>query len=199
MSVRRAIRTIYRELDDDGFEISKSEVAAVRASRGDPTYGELTPAGVDRLLRELEPTPDDVFYDLGSGIGKVVLQVAMSVPIARCVGVELSASRCRLARTALRRARRRGLILARRTVIRHGDLLAEPIDDATMVYTCSTAYSLRFMAMIARKLRSVPRSLRFVTLQELITVPRGFRHVRTVTVATTWNRRTPAHVYRVNG
>lgn len=196
MSARRAIRSIYADLDD-GFEIGRTEESVVRASRGDPTYGELTPAGVDRLLRALSPGDSDVFYDLGAGVGKVVLQVAMSVPVARCVGVELSASRCRVARRALWRARKLDTILARRCTFKNADMLEWPVGDATIVYSCSTAFSLRFMRSIVRKLRAVKRTLRFATLQELIDVPRGVHHVRSVTVPTTWQKRCKAHIYRI--
>ena len=37
------------------------------------TYGELTPRGTLTVLDWLAPAEGDVFFDLGSGIGKVVI------------------------------------------------------------------------------------------------------------------------------
>lgn len=191
----RALAEIYREADS-GFEIPEAEEALVRASRGDPLYGELLPESVTALLGWLELGEDDVFYDLGSGTGKVVLQVAMSAPVARCVGVELSESRLRIARSALRRAREHDLVLARRTVFRRGNFLDESLADATVVYTCSTGFSSELMRGIADAMADTGREIRYLTLQEAEPHP-ALEPLVMLPVAASWNRRTPVHVYRV--
>lgn len=189
------MRRLYRGVDE-GYDIPRDEERVVRAARGDPLYGELMPSAVTRLIDWLDLGERDVFYDLGSGTGKVVLQAAMTVPLRRCVGVELSSTRCRIARAALRSARREGLIRSRRTVIRERDLLQESLADATVVYTCSTAFSLRTMRRLVRTLLDLDRDLRFVTLQE----PEPRRRVEPdgeLRLATNWSRRTAVHAYRI--
>ncbi|GIL75093.1 hypothetical protein Vretimale_7786 [Volvox reticuliferus] len=76
-----------------GYMIPKREAALVDSTGGSATYGETTGDGVMRLLRNVPLQPDDVLVDLGSGLGRLVLQVACSANIRRCVGIELSASR----------------------------------------------------------------------------------------------------------
>ncbi|GIL50972.1 hypothetical protein Vafri_7046 [Volvox africanus] len=49
--------------------------------------GARTPCG------SFAPLPEPVLVDLGSGLGRLVLQVACSASLRRCVGIELSASR----------------------------------------------------------------------------------------------------------
>ncbi|KAH7984896.1 hypothetical protein HPB51_026899 [Rhipicephalus microplus] len=51
-------------------------------------YGETSFEFVAQMINELEFTPDDVFIDLGSGVGQVVLQVASSTPCKMCIGIE---------------------------------------------------------------------------------------------------------------
>ncbi len=189
-----AVRRLYRGVD--GFLISQQEERQVRAARGSPLYGEITPMGVQRLLERLELGERDTFYDLGSGAGKVVLQTAMTVRLRRCVGIELARSRVRMARSMLRRARKEKLIVARRCVFQNRNLLDVDLSDATCVYTCSTAFSLRFMRMIARKLEALGRELVFVTLQEL-PPRRRFVEIAELRLDTTWTRRTPVHIYRL--
>lgn len=167
------------------------------ASRGNPLYGELTPRGVTHLLEHLELGRGDVFYDLGAGVGKVILQAALTVPANRCVGIELSKTRCRLARAALSRAQGRAELEADRCSIRRADLLDVSLRDATCVYSCSTAFSLRFMARLVRKLLDLDRDLLFATLQEP-EPRRGLELLRRVRVRTTWNRRTPVYIYQVH-
>ncbi|GIL50971.1 hypothetical protein Vafri_7046 [Volvox africanus] len=76
-----------------GYIIPKREAALVDITGGSATYGEITVDGVMQLLRNVPLQQDDVLVDLGSGLGRLVLQVACSASLRRCVGIELSASR----------------------------------------------------------------------------------------------------------
>lgn len=56
------------------------------------TYGEFPLLSVARLLDHLDPPlgPGDVFVDLGSGAGRLVLAVSLLWPaLGACVGMEL--------------------------------------------------------------------------------------------------------------
>ncbi|GLI62172.1 hypothetical protein VaNZ11_004742, partial [Volvox africanus] len=76
-----------------GYIIPKREVDLVDVTGGSATYGEITVDGMMQLLRNVPLQQDDVLVDLGSGLGRLVLQVACSASLRRCVGIELSASR----------------------------------------------------------------------------------------------------------
>ena len=52
---------------------------------------------IRRILRLLEPGPEDVFYDLGCGMGRI-LCVAARKPMRKCMGVELFEPLCEIAR-----------------------------------------------------------------------------------------------------
>jgi len=67
---------------------------------------------------------------------------------------------------------------------------------ATVVYTCSTAFSLRFMRSLMRKLEALRRELIFVSLQEL-EPRRRFTHLETLRLDTSWARRAEVHLYQV--
>ena len=191
----RLIRRLYREIDV--FEIPREEEKAIYASRGSPVYGELMPAAIGHLLAYLQLGESDVFYDLGSGSGKVVLQAAITAPARKCVGVELSATRVAEARKVLQLARDRGLIRARACAFRQEDIMKTYLRDATVIYTCSTAFSLRFMNMVAARIGRLGRRLRFVTLQEL-DERRGFERIDELRLDASWQRRTPVHIYQVD-
>src|SRR5579864_7063733 len=47
------------------------------------SYGEILYPGVDRLLAEVTLSEKDVFFDLGSGLGKVVLQVFLKTAVRK--------------------------------------------------------------------------------------------------------------------
>ena len=56
-------------------------------------YGEPCGYEVDRLIKELDITESDVFYDLGSGNGNVCATVLFGSACKKAVGIELSDTR----------------------------------------------------------------------------------------------------------
>lgn len=51
-------------------------------------YGETSYDLVCQMIDQIEITPEDVFIDLGSGVGQVVLQMAAATPCKICLGLE---------------------------------------------------------------------------------------------------------------
>ena len=81
------------------------------------------------VLKRLPATPDDVFYDLGCGKGRVLCAYAASGRFRKCVGVELV--------TALAEAARRNASLVRAKspiVVIGGDAAAADLRDGTVFF-----------------------------------------------------------------
>ena len=55
-------------------------------------YGEISPVSIPHILKSIDVHNKDdlVMYDLGSGLGRVVLQSALSSKMKKLVGIELS-------------------------------------------------------------------------------------------------------------
>ncbi|XP_055640306.1 histone-lysine N-methyltransferase, H3 lysine-79 specific isoform X2 [Toxorhynchites rutilus septentrionalis] len=51
-------------------------------------YGETSFDLICQMIDQIKITADDVFVDLGSGVGQVVLQMAASTPVKVCYGIE---------------------------------------------------------------------------------------------------------------
>jgi SAM-dependent methyltransferase len=187
-----AVRRIYKEID--GYELPRADQRAVERSRSSSTYGELMPTATVRLLEQLDLSHRDVFFDLGAGVGKVVLLAALTTPVARAVGVELASSRVAAGRLAFAAARAQRLPGARRAELIEADMLRGPIDDATVVYTCSTAFPQVFMDRLQRRLARLPKLRLVASLQDFDEL-RGFELVRAVRLDATWKRRTNVHIY----
>ncbi|MFV8750697.1 hypothetical protein ACNOYE_09105 [Nannocystaceae bacterium ST9] len=190
---KQLLRTCYRNID--GFEIAARDVRAVARSKGSSIYGELMPSATIRLLAALELDRDDVLYDLGAGVGKVVLLAAATTDVRRAIGVELAESRVEQAQRAFTAARRIGFPGVRRAAMVHADLLSVDMQDATVAYTCSTAFSSAFMRKLAKRLAALPKLRLLASLQDLDPHP-AFEPLRSLRVDASWRRRTTVHVYR---
>src|SRR5688572_258735 len=116
-----------------------------------------------RAFRRLDPGPDDVLIDFGSGLGRV-LAVAAALPIRKVIGVELSevlVERSRANLAGYRGPRRAGSIV----VIQADALDYEIPDDLTIVYMFCPFTGTIFDDVFRRLLESVdrrPRVLRMV-------------------------------------
>jgi len=189
----KLLRACYRGVD--GFDIPNHDVRTVARSKGSSTYGELMPSATSKLLAALELDADDVFYDLGAGVGKVVLLAAATTSVRRAIGVELAASRCAQAERAFAAARRSGLAGVRRAAIVPADLLTLDMRDATVAYTCSTAFSTPFMRKLTKRLATLPALRLLASLQDLDPHP-AFELIRVLRLDASWKRRTAVHIYR---
>lgn len=94
-----------------GYSLEEAERVAIEAASspqdeakgecGEATYGEITPRGLAFLLHHANASSGDVFADIGSGVGRAVLQAALQFPLRAAVGIELSSSRHATACAAL--------------------------------------------------------------------------------------------------
>jgi hypothetical protein len=189
---RRFIARLYRGIAGYGLAADEGRLRANRAT----VYGELSAGGLRKLLRYLQLSGRDVFYDLGCGVGKLVAQVAAETPARKCVGIEIARSRWLHARFVADRLGGQGLIRARHFELRNENFLDSDLADATVLYTCSTCFSARLMNRLARKIVTLNRRLTLVTFKQ-IPRRRRFELAGTLDLQTSWRTRCTAYVYRV--
>lgn len=190
----RRIRRLFR--DEHGYAKNRAEERIVRAVGSSAMYGELLPTATEQLLHYLDLSRRDAFYDLGSGIGKVALQAAITVPIRRVVGIEMMASRFDIACRVLDRIEDEAWLRAETCELWCADFMTARLTDATVIYTCSTAFPPALMNRLADRIARLDPKTRFVTLQSLDDDDTRFSLVDVLRLDTSWKRRTPVHVYR---
>ncbi|MCR9159452.1 MAG: hypothetical protein ACE37F_22895 [Nannocystaceae bacterium] len=194
--VRATLRRLYRDVD--GFEIAEREERRVERVKSSPTYGEIMPAATVQLIDALELQRKDVFVDLGSGVGKVVVAAALRSGVGRAVGVELARDRHQRAVGVVSRGEAEGLWRPGVVELRNEDVLRTALHDATVLYTCSTAFPYAFTERLARRVQGLGRVVRFITLQELDSDVPGFALDSVLRLDMTWARKRKVHVYSVS-
>lgn len=133
----------------------------------DPDRGAYGPTGwrtLPRVMSRGSVSRDDVFVDIGAGMGRAVLLAATRYRLRRVVGVEVAESLCEIARANVER--NRGRLRTPLVEIVAADAATYQLpEDATIVYMHNPFWGDLFRCVAERILASVdsaPRPLRLI-------------------------------------
>ncbi|MGH2993061.1 MAG: methyltransferase domain-containing protein [Solirubrobacterales bacterium] len=117
-----------------------------------------------RSLRAREVTSEDVFIDIGCGMGPVLVEAAARYDFRRVIGIDIVPQFTEVARETIARGRHR--LRCGEIEVITGDVLEyEMPDDVTVAYLADPFHGPTFEAVIAKLVASVdrnPRRLRII-------------------------------------
>lgn len=158
-------------------DIPDAELEQWLVDDGRLIYGEYTQQELDNYFAALAPLlpPQGHFIDLGSGLGKVVMHAALSLPGMRCTGIELLGYRHAMAQARLETMLAAGAMedraaaeaIAARVSLRQQDMFEADVSDASLVYLYSTC----FVPLLERLGEKLARELPQDALVTTTTVP----------------------------
>lgn len=181
--------TLFKEVN--GFERSRS--ARQHYDLTDYVYGEIVFLPFVGLLSSIPWDKDDVFYDLGSGVGKAVFACAMVCCVKKAVGIELllplhQASRqCKELLLALPEYE----AIANKIDFIEGDFLNADFSDATIVFVNATTLHRTTWDALCQRIAETPSIRMALTTSKPLPSTR-FEEVRRIPVLMSWG---PVDVY----
>lgn len=134
------------------------------------TYGEILFGSVVKLINYIGLTEDDVFCDLGSGIGKMCTEVFLKSKVKKSFGVEAHVARYQDSMRIAEKVKQDLPDLfktGRKLEFYNTNFLETDISDATVVYTCSTCFDADCMDGIANLVNNNPNIRYLVSLKKL--------------------------------
>ena len=188
--------------DVAGYSLSSVGKAAIGRD-GDPalTYGECTPESVAHILAVTEAKEGEVFYDLGSGTGKMVVYAAYLVPLKKSAGIELLPE---LHLAAQHVGRRYSDEIQPHLSSKHqetelsfiqGDIFTHDYSDADIVVShCCTCFDDSMMQQLSDVLENLKPGTRIVTITRGLNSP-AFEPVSTSSCQMGWGQAT-VNVYK---
>merc|ERR1712098_324550 len=107
---------------------------------------------------------NDTFLDLGCGVGNVVAGFACRSDVKRSRGIEYLKSRYEKAQGLLKDVEKvyqrktgvKGLNDAKCVHVKNGDIYEEDINDASIIFACSTCFPEELMFAITKKCEENP-------------------------------------------
>ena len=128
-------------------------------------YGESHLPSLHEIFNEVKPKPGEVFYDFGSGGGRVVLLAALGFPFSKSVGVELLDDLVSLSQTKLELLKKEFPDLPCKVEFIQADFTTINTRDADIVYMASTCFGDKMMESLAMLLEEqLSSGARVITL-----------------------------------
>lgn len=130
------------------------------------TYGEMLPESVNKLLSTINITADDVFLDLGSGLGKVVKQVFTQTSVKEARGIEINPQWHAQAIQNI------PINTDRILQFTQGDFLNISFTDATIALIASPCFSLSMLHTLGEKINATSSIHTVLSLRPIATLTR---------------------------
>jgi hypothetical protein len=151
-----------------GYTIPSEEIAAIAKDGGHSQYGEIPYDSSAHILEDLNLSRQDVFYDLGSGVGKLVLQVYLNTPVKRSVGIELSTTRWNIAETSRKQVNKDDHITTGRDLtFLNQNIRQVPLTDATVCFISGVAFPLPLIQSILDRLGALDHEVKVISILPL--------------------------------
>ena len=189
---------------DAAFDLSEADIKLVNNRAGSNkavNYGEMCLPSWATVVQHVGLSSADVFYDLGSGRGTLVLHTQLMHRLQKCVGVELSAERHSMASRALQALRQQQPQSAAAVTFLHADIRECDLSDATCCFLMNQDMPHKLIAAVWTKLLAIEQPCTVITLH----APRDIRAADLPPRETlsglpqTWNAAVDVLVYRLPG
>lgn len=176
------IARLYHNVQGHGPKIEKN--------RSIPkTYGEILYPAMDKLLSAVEFSSQDIFIDLGSGLGKIVIQVFLRTEVKAAIGIEIMPRLHHQALTAAARVREDLPTFyeqARKLEFILGDFLNTSLDEASIILLGSPCFSPRMLARIANMINEKKQIRLVLSLRPLIHLQR-LKFIKAMRIEGSWD------------
>ena len=146
------LESTYQSLPN-GYRISDADRKQIDPEGKGAVYGEILYESMANIFKLMNLTEEDVFVDLGSGVGKVVFQAGLTQPIFKVKGIELSKDRFN---TSVQVFDQLSTLLepeevdkwTGRVELIHGDILQQNYSDVSHAFMCTTCFRDNLIAQI---------------------------------------------------
>jgi SAM-dependent methyltransferase len=161
--VDKMLADIYNE--NNQFWVSLKEGYRLKNERIiNLTYGETSYFAIKQSLEFVKLTKDDVFYDLGCGIGKTVFY-ASCIYGAKAIGVDIIPDFIRNGNQVVQQLRLENISFIERSIF---DL---NLKNGTVFYVTPTCFDQENMNKLIKKFGSLPSGSRLIVLSKEIRLP----------------------------
>ena len=181
------LESLYSEVKAD-TNYSIEQTLAAMHQQISLTYGEVMYFGLNKLLQRYPLADDDVFVDCGSGLGKLLVQVLLTTQAKRVIGVEIEPRLAAMSEAVAQTVHREcaPMLDGRKIEVQACSFFDSKVEDATVMFCCSTCFTEEMMHSLGRWMNQQPRLHTVMSLKPIPSFAR-LAFVETVPVECTWD------------
>jgi len=183
--------------------VSGSHASGIGFTNYKTTYGEVTEQGINILSEKIKqycvvPRCGNTFYDLGCGIGKVNVGMAILHPDIRSVGIEIVPERVRFAMSCLEKLKQKQI---RNRILFHcGDFLSPDLNfkNAFCIFLSNMCFTEETNQHISEKIvREAPAGCILICSRELpVPAEKMVRLESNCNIPMSWSASSTCYIYR---
>lgn len=163
---QQIINDIYRDIN----KCNKAELGVQKEKSIIPDAGIFNCTSIQSLIDDLKLTKNDVFCDLGSGVGKLTMHVYLTTPVKASIGIESSPCRWNQAQQAKHDLKKTGLLHNRRKLKFYEQELAHvSFKDVTVISLLS--HKSDELDLLIPKLKDLKPHTRIISSHKLEQAP----------------------------
>lgn len=169
-----------------GYTIPADESSTILKEGGHPQYGEIPYDSAAHIIDDLQLTRHDVFYDLGSGVGKLVIQVYLTTPVKRSVGIEISPTRWNIAESSRKElATDDHMVQGRELAFINQNISKASLSDATVCFISGITFPQQLIQSVMDRLSSLDHDVKVLSVLPL-PPHKQFTLLKTYNVPMSW-------------
>jgi 16S rRNA A1518/A1519 N6-dimethyltransferase RsmA/KsgA/DIM1 with predicted DNA glycosylase/AP lyase activity len=146
------------------------EIKQCLISKPNEIYGELYYYSVVKLLKYLKITENDHFLDIGSGLGKIALQIFLTTNAASVTGIEINKKRHKIAyqlQAVIKQQLPELFSFDRSLNLIEGDFLQYDFKNIHIIYICSAIFSFELLEAVGKKINTMNSVKKVVSFRKL--------------------------------
>lgn len=139
------------------------------------TQGEILYPSIEKLFSIIPLTKNDIFFDLGSGLGKIVAQVFLQSEVKEAIGIEIVPElhhKAQFVAQLIEKELPAFYQNNRKLMFLEGDFLQLSFSRATVVLINATCFSQKMLTQLGKIIENTPTIHSVLTLRPLHTLTR---------------------------
>lgn len=162
------LKSLYQHLS--GHELNRKYKATIAE-----TYGEILYESVSELIYQLTLSANDIFFDLGSGLGKVVTQVFLQSEVKEATGIEINPELYQYALLAAHKVQEdlpEFFSGGRQLRFLQGDFLEVSFEKATVILISSPLFTPETLFILGKMINLNTNINKVISLRPLFSLTR---------------------------
>jgi predicted RNA methylase len=183
----KIFNTLFNEID--GMQISLKDREKLNLSDKEFVYGEIKFNTFVDLLKKTGLSSNDVFYDLGCGVGKPCFVAALVFETKKACGIELMPTLFSTAQNLLKKAKELVPNISKIEFINKNFLLTD-FSDANIIFSHATCFNEKTMSEIENKFKKLKNGTKIILISKYLQDNNNFKLINEGDVLMTWGSAT---------